>query len=166
MLLFLTFGVFNYVPETRMGCFSSNNLLLCPVIYQLIRKTHIMSVNDFLRIYAATKQKHIPFKIKVVVDRAWALKEPSSDISIKTSLLYTPTTQNKVNVQTLEQAKLQRQTTTITAGCVIQKWKWQHKPFFLSWSNSLLFLASDESQDTEHHGERQRKLFLMLTFEM
>lgn len=56
--------------------------------------------------------------------------------------------------------KLQRtcQTTSITAGCVIQKWKWQHEPFFLFWSNNLLFLASDESQSTKPHRETQRTI--------
>lgn len=66
--------------------------------------------------------------------------------------------QSKVNFQILEASKRTYQTTSITANCVIQKWKWQHEPFFLFWSNNPLFLASDESQSTKPHRETQKTI--------
>lgn len=70
---------------------------------------------------------------------------------------------SKVNCQPPETS----QTVKSNDGlCVIQKWKWQLKLFFLFWSNCFLFLASDESPSSKPHRKRQSRLFLMFTFEM
>lgn len=70
---------------------------------------------------------------------------------------------SKVNCQPPETS----QTVKSNDGlCVIQKWKWQLELFFLFWSNSFLFLASDESPSSKPHRKRQSRLFLMFTFEM